>query len=57
MIKNIQRQTSMLNRLEGLDEEVQEYDHQLVQDFNSFAHKVYAAPPKMKKPVKKGAKA
>ena len=56
MTKNTQRQTSILNRLEGLDEEDQEYDHQLVQDLNSFAHNVYAVPPKMKKPPKKGAR-
>ena len=40
MIKTTQRQTSTLNRFEELDEADQEYDHQLIQDLNSFAHKV-----------------
>ena len=56
MIKTTQRQTSTLNRFEELNEADQEYDHQLVQDLNSFAHKVYATTPKLKKPVQKGAK-
>lgn len=56
MIKTTKRQTSTLNRFDGLDEADQEYDHQMVQDLNSFAHKVYAATLKLNKPMKKGAK-
>ena len=56
MIKSTQRQTSTLNRFDGLDEADQEYDHQLIQDLNSFAHKVYATTIRLKMPLKKGAK-
>ena len=57
MTKNTPRQTSILNHFEGLDEEIQVYDHQLVQDLNSFAHRVYAEPPKIKKPPQEKSKA
>ena len=55
-IKTAQRQTSTLNRFDGLTEADQEYDDQLIQDLNSFAHRVYATTPNLKKLIKSGAK-